>query len=206
MRTLISVVTVIDDKGTTVFQRGQVHFIGSQQIDQLNRARYRTSQNAVTISPLVARDKSDIQRPNAAGRCVQNVKAVPVFFNHAAHIGNFLCCGQNCSAIFTRKRPLPHDDHRVLSRFQNFCKRMTAIGDFAQSLRASPQIVAVIGCFDLFAYGRNLHCTGQPPLANAGINNRGFPPNIGPHDQQRISLFNPGNGGVKNVTSTHACV
>ncbi len=76
---------------------------------------------------------------------------------------------------------------------------MLAGGEIAQRVGARAEIIVGVGQVGLGADDADLELTGAPTLANARIENGGFLARVRAHDQQRVGLFDAGNGRVEDI-------
>jgi hypothetical protein len=71
----------------------------------------------------------------------------------------------------------------------NVCQRRRLVSEFFNGVRQ----------VNLGSQSRNLQIATQPGLADACIDDGGFPARIGSHEEQRVRAFNAGDGCVEQI-------
>ena len=120
---------------------------------------------------------------------MEDCKTVPVFGDGAD--GARKLCGrrQNRRAVAAGDRALTDDDHRALGILQNAEELALAGHQFGQRICACAEIVVGITQFGLFADHADREIGHPEPLADTGIQDRGFKARVRADDQQRVGAF-----------------
>ena len=155
MRAGIAMVTLVDDEG--IAECAHVDLVGTEKIDQLDLALGGTVEDPGDVTPVLTRDKPEIQPADPRRRLVQDIEAVPVrgdgaeFFRHRARQRHYL------GAIGAGQRRLADDNHRPLGRLQHLGEGALAVGELTQHIRAIAQMRRRIGHVVFGADDADLH-------------------------------------------------
>ena len=100
-------------------------------------------------------------------------------------------------AVWAGQGARADDQGRSLGGLQHLGEARAGLGQGGQGGGGLTEVVEVIGQVGGLADEADLQSPGQPAAAQAGVQDRRLETGVGSHQEDRVGLFQPGDGGVE---------
>ncbi len=123
---------------------------------------------------------------------MQHVEAVPAVLDQAVILGPGRDHLQDRRGVLAGQHARSDNEGRLLGG-----DRRMVVEHLLQAGRASAHVMIAVVEVGLVADHADAHAGGQPALAQAGVDQRGFQARVGPDQHHRVGLLQPRDGGVE---------